>query len=165
MWATVRSLTKNEQLWANRSPKNEQLWANHSSKMRKLANHSFFWMNCSFALFSQKTSDLQKKPMSKFPTLGTTNNMHFLQTQNQSTLLNKGVCYCTNLAYNKSTCTWSTAVPSHIEIIPIIEQTMIYKFHSLLLFTGNVAKHKSKLKVVLFCKIHMTTPLSNLSSE
>ena len=56
-------------------------------------------------------------------------------------------------------------VPSHREIILIIVKTMIYKFHSLILFTGNVAKRKSKFKIFLFCKILKTTPLSNLSSE
>ena len=56
-------------------------------------------------------------------------------------------------------------VPSHREIILIIVKTMIYKFYSLKLFTGNVAKRKSKFKIVLFCKILKTTPLSNLSSE
>ena len=67
-WATVsnllRSLTENERLWANRS--------GCSPKMSKWANH-FFLGNCLFAYFLQKTSDLLRKPMSKFPTLpGTT---------------------------------------------------------------------------------------------
>ena len=36
---------------------------------QKWANHSFFWVNCSSAHFSQKTSNSLRKPMSKFPTL------------------------------------------------------------------------------------------------
>ena len=137
---------------------NERLWANHSPKINKLANN-FFLANCSFAIFLAKNEQFAEKTMTKFPSLGTTNNISFLKTQNQPTLLYKGVCYCTNLAYIKSACTTvlcilEVQVPSHREIIPIFVQTMIYKFHSLLYFTSNVVKHMSKLKIVLFCKIH-----------
>ena len=64
--------------WANcsgHSPKWE-MWVNCSGCLPKLsewANRPFFWANCSFAqyslIFSQKTSDSLRKPMSEFPTL------------------------------------------------------------------------------------------------
>ena len=51
-WVTVsKSVTKNEQLWANRSP-----------KMSKLANRSFFEWFAHSLFFSQETSDSLKKP-------------------------------------------------------------------------------------------------------
>ena len=90
-WATVsESLTKNERI---------------SEKL-------VFWTICSFALFLAKNKWFAEKPMSEFPTLGTTNNMYFLKTQNRPTLLYKGVCFCTNLVHNKSACTWSTGTQS-----------------------------------------------------
>ena len=51
---SLRSLTKNERPWANRS--------GCSPKISE-------WANRTFALFSQKTSDLLRKPMSEFPAL------------------------------------------------------------------------------------------------
>ena len=62
---SLRSLTTKERLWANGSGR--------SPKMSKCANRLFFWANCSLAhhllIFEQKTSNLFRKLLSKFPTL------------------------------------------------------------------------------------------------
>ena len=109
-WATVsESLTKNERECVNCSP-----------NMSKLGNRSLL----SKSLFLlQKISGWLKKTLSEFPTLRTTIYMSFLKTQNQPTLLYKGVRYCTNLVYNKSACTWST------DRYPVIEKLfpLLYK--------------------------------------
>ena len=62
-WATIsdllRSLTKNERLWANRS--------GCSPKMSEWVNPSFFERIAHSLIFSQKISDSLRKPSSEFP--------------------------------------------------------------------------------------------------
>ena len=61
-WATMsQSRTKNKQPWVNRS--------GCSPKLSEWANRSFFERMAHLFIFSQKTSDLLRKPMSKFPAL------------------------------------------------------------------------------------------------
>ena len=64
MWAnrkSLRLLTKNEWPWANR--------LGLSLKISKWANRSFFELIPYSLIFSQKTSNLLRKPMSEFPAL------------------------------------------------------------------------------------------------
>ena len=58
---SLRSLTKNERPWANRS--------GLSPKMSEWANCSFFERIAHSLIFSQKTSDSLRKPISESPAL------------------------------------------------------------------------------------------------
>ena len=58
---SLRWLTKNEQPWGNRSGR--------SPKMSECQIACFFQQIAHSLIFSQKTSDLLRKPMSEFPAL------------------------------------------------------------------------------------------------